>query len=63
MAYDVKCEELAALFLREEDLDTVKNRQALSQAIQTTIEEWISFEAEAATDDDRMTILKSGGKL
>ncbi len=42
MAYDPKCEDLAALFLSDyPHLDTAKRVEKLAQVIQTTIEDFI----------------------
>jgi hypothetical protein len=45
MSYDAKCYELAEAFLADEPtLQTENKKRALAQTIQTTIEEWISWE-------------------
>ena len=44
MSYDTKCYDLAAAFLADTpDIDNEKNRDALAQLIQTTIEDDISY--------------------
>lgn len=45
MSYDVKCYDLAEAFLTDEpNLNTKVRRNELAQLIQTTIEDFISYE-------------------
>lgn len=45
MPYDIKCLDLAAVFLSDvPDIDNPANRDELAQLIQTTVEDWISYQ-------------------
>lgn len=45
MGYDSRCYDLAEAFLRDTpDINSIANRNKLAQHIQTTIEDWISYE-------------------
>lgn len=47
MAYDEKCYELAMFFLDDAGIMTEYDREELAQAIQSTIEDYISYNREA----------------
>ncbi len=52
--YDPKCLDLATTFLEDHPkLNTEKNRDALAQEIQRAIEDWISYEEDAAAEAQR----------